>query len=316
MIARFVRREMNVPMRPQMKKTIVALVVLTFASIVRADDLTDRVAKIASSIDATVGVSAVDLSTGRTVAIRGDERFPMASVYKLVIAEAFFRKATKVEPINLDTEVTIEPDEFAPGQSPLVKEAKGSAVSRPLGRLVVLSLGESDNTASDALLKFLGGPEQVGIFLRTIGVSGIDVSRSEKQIAADVKKNGVPAFLRDERDTSTPDAMRLLLRMMADRSDGVADMFRKFELEILAHSTTGKNRMAAGVPDGATVYGKTGTAWGGVVNEAALIYSPNSEHRIAIAIFTKGGKATEKEREAAIAKITAAIYGDFTKRAF
>jgi beta-lactamase class A len=109
--------------------------------------------------------------------------------------------------------------------------------------------------------------------------------------------------------------MRLLLRMMGDRADGLSAFSRNFEMEILAHSTTGKNRIAAGVPAGARVMGKTGTS-AGVVNDVALVQSPDGAHRIVIVVFTKGGKATDVEREAVIAKIAREIYDDFSKRGF
>jgi beta-lactamase class A len=295
-----------------MRKTTIALALFVLASVSRADELADRVGRIASSIDATVGVAAMDLSNGRTLSLRGDERFPMASVYKVPIAEAVLKKVTKGE-VNLETEVTIEPRDFAPGRSPLAASAQGKPVTLPIGRLLVLALGESDNTASDALLKVVGGPPEVMKFLRVLGISGIDVSRSEKEIGADLKK-GTAAFLADERDTATPESMRLLFRMMADRSDGLSPFANKFEMEIMSHSTTGKNRIAAGVPDQATVMSKTGTTAGGVVHDAALVRSPDGSHRVIIVVFTRGGKAAENEREAAIAKIAREIYDDFTKR--
>lgn len=297
-----------------MNKTTIALALFVFASIARADELTDRVGRMASSIDATVGVAAMDLSNGRTLSIRGDERFPMASVYKFPIAEALLKKVTKGE-IDLDKEVTIEPRDFAPGHSPLAASAHGKPVTLQVGRLLVLSLGESDNSASDALLKIVGGPGEVMKFLRFLGISGIDVSRTEKEIDADLKK-GTAAFLADERDTATPDSIRLLFRMMDERADGLSPFATRLETTIMAHSTTGKNRIAAGVPDAATVMGKTGTTAGGVVNDAALVRSPDGAHRVIIVVFTKGGKATEKEREAVIAKIAREIYDDFTKRGF
>jgi beta-lactamase class A len=298
-----------------MTKTTIALALFVFASIARADELTDRIGRIAASIDATVGVSAMDLANGRTLSIRGNERFPMASLYKFPIAEALLKKVTKGE-IDLDKEVTIEPRDFAPGHSPLAASAKSKPVTLAIGRLVVLSLGESDNTASDALLKVVGGPVEVMKFLHFIGLNGIDVSRTEEQIGADLKKKGTAAFLADERDTATPDSIRQLFRMAADRADGLGPAVNRFEMDILSHSTVGKNRIAAGVPQGATVMSKTGTSAGGVVNDAALIHSPDGPHRVVIVVFTKGGTATEKAREAVIAKISREIYDDFTRRVF
>ncbi len=297
-----------------MKGTAITLLFLVVASSGYADDLADRVGRIASSIDATVGIAAEDLDNGRTLSIHGDERFPMASVCKFPIASAVLRKVSTGQ-IDLEKEVTIDPRDFAPGHSPLARSANGKPVTIKIGQLLVLALDESDNTASDALLKIVGGPAEVMNYLRFLGVSGIDVSRSEAQMAADMKK-GLAKFLADERDTATPEAMLRLFRMLALRTDGLGNSIRNLEMQIMIHSSSGKNRIGAGVPEGSAVMGKTGTSSGGVVNDAALVRSANGEHRVILVVFTKGGKATEKAREAVIARISREIFDDFTKRRF
>lgn len=294
-----------------MRKTI-AVALLLIASALHADELTDRIEKIASSIDATVGVSAIDLTTGRRFALRGDERFPMASVYKFPIALAVLKKVSSGE-LSLDQTVTITPKEFAPGHSPLAKSAAGKALTLELGRLVVLSLGESDNTAADALLRIAGGPEAVTRYIRFIGITAMDVSRSEKAMAADMKKLG-SKFDDDERDTATPNAMAMLLRQFDARADGLGSASRNFVIDIMRHSKTGDRRIRAGVPAGADVYEKTGTA-PGIINDAGFVKSPDGSHRMVVVIFTKGAKkSSEKAREDAVAGIARAIYDDFTTR--
>ena len=42
-------------------------------------------------VDATVGVAALDLRSGRAVRVHARERFPMGSVYKLPIVIALLR---------------------------------------------------------------------------------------------------------------------------------------------------------------------------------------------------------------------------------
>jgi beta-lactamase class A len=294
-----------------MRKTI-AVALLLIASALHADELTDRVEKIASSIDATVGVSAIDLTTGGRFALRGDERFPMASVYKLPIALAVLKESTKGT-LSLDQDVTIKPKEFAPGHSPLAASAAGKPVTERLGRLVILALGESDNTASDALLRVAGGPEAVTRYLRFLGMSAIDVSRSERAIAADRKMLG-SKFDQDERDTATPNAMATLLRQVDARADGLDAISRNFALDILRHSKTGERRIRAGVPAEAALYEKSGTA-PGIVNDAGVVASPDGMHRMVMVIFTKGAKtSSEKAREEALAAIARAVYEDFMTR--
>lgn len=295
-----------------MMKKALPLVLFLFASIASADELTARIEKIAATTDATFGVVALDLTTGQKVTIRNDERFPMASVYKFPIALAVLKKVSTGD-IPLEQVVTIPPSEFAPGNSPLAKSAKGKPVAEEVGKLLVLALGESDNTASDALLKLIGGPQGVMSYLRFVGVNGIEVSRSEKQIAAAMKKSGAAAFDSGE-DTATPDAMAMLLRLFAARGEGLTAFSRNFATDIMRGSTTGANRIRAGVPQGVEVLSKTGT-FDGIANEAGIVKSLDGRHRIVMVIFSKGAKkSTLAERETAIAQIAAAIYEEFTKR--
>jgi beta-lactamase class A len=295
-----------------MKKTI-ALVLFLIASVASADELTDRINKIASTTDATFGVSAMDLDTGRRFSLHGDERFPMASVYKFPIALAVLKKVSKGE-ILLDRKVTIEPKDFAPGHSPLAQSANGKPVTLEVGRLLVLSLGESDNSAADALMRLVGGPQGVMTYLRFIGISGIDVSRSEKQIGADLKKSGVDSFEKDPRDTATPDAMAMLARLFVERAEGLTAFSRNFAIEIMRRTTSGARRIRAGVPAGADVLDKTGTNVG-ILNDAGIVKTPDGAHRIVMVIFSKGArKSSEEAREQAVASIAREIYDEFTKR--
>jgi beta-lactamase class A len=293
-----------------MKKTIAAALLL-IASTLHGDELTDRVEKITSSIDATVGVSAIDLASGRRFMLRGDERFPMASVYKVPIVLPVLKKVSTGQ-ITFDQIITIEPKDFAPGHSPLAKSAAGKPLNVELARLVVLALGESDNTAADALLRVAGGPEAVTRYLRFIGITAMDVSRSEKAMAADMKKPGTRSG--DERDTATPNAMAMLLRQSDARADGLGGGSRKFLLDTLRNAQTGERLIRAGVPAGSDVCEKSGRA-PGVLNDAGYVTSPDGTHRMVMVIFTKDAKtSSEKAREDALAAIARAVYDDFMTR--
>ena len=41
------------------------------------------------------GIAAIDLATGREVAVHGKENFPLASVIKIAVAAAYYRKSTQ-----------------------------------------------------------------------------------------------------------------------------------------------------------------------------------------------------------------------------
>lgn len=289
-----------------------ALLVLSVAGAARADELTARVEALTKKYEATVGVAAIDTVTGRELAVRADERFPMGSVYKLPIAMALLRKSS-LNQLSLDGDVTIDPKDFSPGYSPLAEDAGGKPVTEPIGMYVVQALRDSDNTASDVILGLAGGPEGVMAYLKFLGVLNMDVSRSEKQIAADLKKQGEAAYWKDQRDTTTPHAMALLIRMFDEKAHGLNTGSQQFVHDMLLHTTTGAALIRAGIPAGNVILEKDGTM-PGVVNDAAIITTPDERHRVVLAIFSKGWKKTpEAERDKLVAEIATMIYDEFTK---
>lgn len=87
------------------------------------------IARIASQIDSTVGVAAVNLETGNRISIRGGERFPMGSVYKFPIAIEVLRQVDAGK-LRLTDELKIQPWDFSTGHSPIRDNAKGKLVAQ------------------------------------------------------------------------------------------------------------------------------------------------------------------------------------------
>jgi beta-lactamase class A len=299
-------------------KALLALVLLTATSIATAATSTaatstaatstatlrQQVAVIAANAPATIGVSAVDLRTGRTFSLRGDERFPMGSVFKLPVALTFLRLVDAGR-FRLEDPVTIPVSSFAPGFSPIRDRAHGQPVTMTYGEILAAMLRDSDNTAGDFLLPRVGGGEAVTRRLRELGIRGIRVDRSEREMSADLgKKGGVARYAADPRDTATPNAAVELLRLLERGADGLSPASHALALKLMAETGTGPNRIKAGLPPGTLFAHKTGTMPGTANDVGILLHD-----RIVIAIFTK--RATTEElarREKAIADIAAAVY--------
>lgn len=116
--------------------------------------LAERIDSIAASVDGIGGVAALDLATGEPFRLRGDERFPMASVYKLPIALAVLHHMQEGR-LHPDSIIAIPEVQFAPHYSPLANAASGP-IALTVDSLLALMLGGSDNTATDALSGSLG----------------------------------------------------------------------------------------------------------------------------------------------------------------
>jgi beta-lactamase class A len=261
----------------------------------------------------TIGYAAVDLDTGRTVSANADERFPMGSVFKFPVALTVLQLVDQKK-FDLDKRYTIRPSEFSPGYSPIRDEAHGKPVTMTLRKLLIYDLGVSDNTAADYLMQLIGGPGVVTRHLRELGVRGISVNRSEKQMTADLhKKGGVHKYAVDPRDTAMPSAMVELLRLFYEKRDGLSPASHELAVKVMRETKTGANRIVSVLPAGATFAHKTGTM-PGTMNDVGLITSPDGKHHIAIAVLVKASQERTQLVEYVIADLGRRIYAELTAR--
>ena len=242
--------------------------------------------------DGVAGYAALNLDSGRHIAERGDERFPMGSVFKFPTAIALMRRVDAGE-FKLDQSVTITPDEFSLGYSPIRDNAHGEPVTMTLRELLESMLGVSDNTAADKILAMIGGPQYVTKVIRDLGIKDIRVDRNERTLCTESLKDML-AYSRDPRDTATPNAMIELLRIFYLRKDKLKPASHDLMMKIMENTKTGPNRIRAAVPAGSVVAHKTGQM-PGTLNDAAIVTSPDGKHHIAIVVFTKGSKIEDVE---------------------
>jgi beta-lactamase class A len=306
-----------------------------------ASPLPDEIAKVAASAGGTVGVAAVAVETGERFALRGGERFPMMSVYKLPIALTLLHEVEEGK-TSLDKRIEIQPSDLRLGNSPLADRYPGAGVTQTLAELLEETLVDSDNTASDLLLREAGGAAAVTARMRGLGVEGIRVDRAEAWLALDGAgiRNAPPeaewtlpalrrlfdaqppaerakamrAFVEDPRDTATPDAMADLLVLLArGKALGSANTGRVINL--MARTRSGAARIKAKLPEGTPAVHRTGLSmsvegYTGAINDVGLV-TPADGRRFAIAVFVKGCRRPVPEAEDAIARIARAAYDFF-----
>jgi len=230
---------------------------------------------IMSDKTADVGIAAVDLNTGESLSIKGDTPFPMASTVKVAIAALYLSQVDH-------------------GQKTLDDTIHGEPVRRLMAKMLIYS----DNRAADVLFKDVGGPHAVHQWLTDNGIYGVHVDRTIAQLLADRRD------LWDTRDSSTPKAMVDLLRRIY-RGELISSQSRNYLLGVMAKCETGKNRMKWLLPAGTPVEHKTGTL-DGLADDVGFISMPDG-HRIAVAIFTRGGS----NRPRTIAEAARTIYDGF-----
>lgn len=300
-------------------------------------NLERAIARLAQLSGGTLGVTAIHVETGRHVSYNGGARFPMASVYKFPIALRVLQRVERGE-LGLDDPIKLGEYDFRIGYSPIAEMANNTPVTFTLGRLLELMLGESDNTASDALLRLAGGPAAVTARMRELGVKEIDINRPEGQLIMEhrgvrqyppesqwtlamferLSRNISDAeraaaarrYAQDPRDTSSPDAMADLLVKLHRREVLSSAPNVERVLRIMTRTPTGPARLKGLLPIGTTVAHKTGSM-GGTTNDVGLITLPEGAGHVAIAVFVKASTKEQPERERAIAEIARTVYDYF-----
>jgi len=293
-----------------------------------------EIARLASPAGGIVGVSAVHVESGRRLSVNGDERFPMASVYKVPIAIQLLARVDQGE-VKLDQTVELKPSDIRPNG--IIR----SLLSKPgltlsVRNLLELTLLVGDNSAADLLLRLAGGPQAVTARMKAFGVNGIDVSRPVINLLADsvgiqlpperewtpelldklyeattpeTRKEAAVKWNADPRDTSTPDAMAALL-VRIHRKDLLKRESAELLLDGLLRNQDGDARLKGMLAPGTVVAHKMGSI-GGSTNDVGLITLPDTAGHIAIAVFVKSSDKDEVERERAIAQIARAVYDFF-----
>jgi len=224
------------------------------------------------------GISAMDLATGETLSVRGNEPFPMASTMKIHVAALYL---AQVEHGRRSLDDTIS--------------------GRSARSLMSAMITRSDNAATDILLKDLGGPEALQEWIVRNKLSGMRVDRTIAQLLR-AKRD-----LWDLRDSSTAVGMVDLLRRL-DKGELLRPASRDYLLGLMAKCTTGKNRMRALLPAGTPVQHKTGTL-NGLTADVGYITLPDGR-RLAVAFFARGGS----DRPRTIAEAAWTVYYGFQAR--
>ena len=236
--------------------------------------LEQQLSSMVATKSADVGIAALDLNTGESVSVKGNTAFPMASTVKVAVAALYLAQVDH-------------------GRRSLDDTISGVSARSLMSRMLI----HSDNRATDMLIRDLGGPRVLDSWLRDNGVTGLRVDRTIAQLLADKRD------LWDRRDSSTPMAMVQLLQKIY-RAELIKPQSRNYLLDVMAQCQTGKNRMKALLP-GVPVEHKTGTL-NGYASDVGFISMPDG-HRVAVAIFTRGGA----NRPQTIAETARAIYDGF-----
>ena len=255
------------------------------------------------------GFAAIHIESGKTLAIDGQARYPMGSVYKALIALTVLDLADQGK-LRLDQPIELRKEDLNGGYSPL-REAFHPGLTLSIEELLRHMVSISDNTACDVLLMRIGGPSEVTRRLRAWGFRNVQVDRTEKQLAADLSNADeaeLERYWNDPRDTSTPFEMARIMARIA-RCDLVKPTSCALLKNWMHNTPTSSKRIKGALPAGVRVEHNTG-GMPGVINDAGIITLPGGKGHIAIAAFLKAVKNVD-EAEITIAETALAAYNVF-----
>ncbi|MFF8409326.1 class A beta-lactamase [Streptomyces omiyaensis] len=224
-----------------------------------------RLGALEERYGARLGVHAHDVRTGRTIAHRDRERFPMCSVFKTLAAAAVLRDLDH-DGSFLARRIHYTADCVErSGWSPRTGEAENIARGMTVAELCDATIRFSDNTAANLLLRELGGPTAVTRFARSTGDPVTRLDRWEPAL-----NSAEPWRV---TDTTTPRAIaRTYGRLVLGRVLEPAD--RALLTDWLLRNTTSDERFRKGLPADWTVADKTGGGDYGTNNDVAVAWPP------------------------------------------
>jgi beta-lactamase class A len=263
-----------------------------------------QLAALANASQGRIGVAAIDLATGRTVAVLGDQPFPMASTSKIAIVATYLEGVDQGRYRLTDQYPLMVPLPSRKLDGPVAPVRAGNMLNAL--SLIELALTRSDNQATDALLAIVGGPRAVNGWARRAGLSDF---RLDRDIATLVRDDGIvdPAATIDPRDSATPLAMARLVSGIY-RGQWLSPSSRAVLLGAMERCVTGKRRIPALLPEGTRIAHKTGTL-SNTASDVGLIDTPDGR-TLAVAIYVTG-QGGKPGRDARIASIARAIYDGY-----
>ena len=253
--------------------------------------------------DANIGI-AVIIDRKDTVEVNGNRAFPMLSVYKFPIAVAlgdYLRMSSELSPDTLTiTPTDLKPDTY----SPMREKYEGEdTIQLPLYDIMAYALQQSDNNASDILLKIMGGTENAMLALKRFGIDNVNIAYTEAEMYEDNRLC--------YENSSTPIAMA---RLLDSFDHNFNDLYTRNMKELMENCATGVNRLAKPLAATNAVIGhKTGTGFTlpdgrlMAINDAGYVHLPNGRS-YSIAVFIENSGYDMEQTEDIIAKISEIVY--------
>jgi beta-lactamase class A len=233
------------------------------------------------------GLYVWDLDGDFGYGIRPDEEFFTASVIKVPIMVAVYRKVDEGE-LDFSQEIEIREEDWAAGAGWLQWEKPGT--KQTVGDLLLLMMTQSDNVAANALVRTVGGADHINKVARSMGA---DDTLLYQKVSSE--RGVVPAL--DNR--STPRDMATMMKQIAE-GKAASEKSCGYMIDLM-HEDKLDWWLDAGLPDGVDAANKAGWLYR-VYDEVGIVES--DDHRYVIAILSKHGEADVSQGQDLIKRLS------------
>ncbi len=228
--------------------------------------LEEKIKEETNNFGQETGLIIKDLSTGWTIAVNEDKLFPSASLVKVPIMATIFSLSAE-KGLNLEQRLVLSNKCKVLGSGLIKDYAAGTKFN--IDYLIEVMITESDNTAANMLIDYLG-IEPLNNYFKKLGLSNTNIAR--KMMDFKSRQEGIENF------TSARDVAYLLEEIYNDKLIN-KDFSRKC-LEILKKQKA-RDRIPAKLPSDAVVAHKTGLEKG-VCHDVGIVFTPRGDFLICV----------------------------------
>jgi beta-lactamase class A len=259
----------------------------------------DQCKELEDKAEGILSLAALHLPSGTRLNYQSDYSHLLLSIYKIPIAICLLQYI-EISQLSFQVQISVMKSDLVQGSYTYLNKRLeyNYKVKISLFDLLVLMLQDSCNTATDVILKLIGGPVAVNSMLAFHKIKNISVDRYVAEALSEFEqkksmrlkniniKKIYPSW--GNKDCGTPNGIIELLKNLLDEKI-IHKEHTVLLLNIMQKCKTGKNRIISGLPKDLVVSRKTGTL-AGFVHEAAIIFLPKNISHLVLTIFISGSE--------------------------
>jgi len=240
------------------------------------------------------------IAHGNTFVAGDSIQLPLMSIFKLHIAVAVLDKGLPVDSVVKVDSSKLRENTY----SPLRDKTGVRDIEISVDSLLYYSVCRSDNNACDILIELAGGIDEVDKCIKRLGIGNFTLTETENSMHEDI---GCSYFNR-----STPMALcRVMEAVYTGRA--LSDESTDYLIKLLAASSTGREKIASGLPSGSFMGHKSGMSdrtSGGIrmaSGDVAAFKLPDGSTAF-IAILVKDTPESDESTAFLFKELTSAVY--------